>query len=89
MIVVISTGNELVEPGELIEPHQVRRSNAYGITASLRQQGYVRVPTITCATTEAELTERLGFHLRTHDVLILSGGVSMGRLDLVPRCSRS
>ena len=42
-------------------------------------------PTITCATTRRELTERLGFHLRTHDVLILSGGVSMGKLDLVPR----
>jgi len=34
---------------------------------------------------EAQLTERLGFHLRTHDVLILSGGVSMGRMDLVPK----
>ena len=34
---------------------------------------------------EAQLTERLGFHLRTHDVLILSGGVSMGKLDLVPK----
>ena len=42
-------------------------------------------PTITCATTKRELTERLGFHLRTHDVLILSGGVSMGKLDLVPK----
>jgi molybdopterin molybdotransferase len=85
MIVVISTGNELVEPGEVIEPHQVRRSNAYGITASLRQHGYARVADDHVRDDEAELTERLGFHLRTHDVLILSGGVSMGRLDLVPR----
>ena len=85
MIVVISTGNELVEPGELIEPHQIRRSNAYGITASLRQHGYVRVADDHVRDDEAELTERLGFHLRTHDVLILSGGVSMGRLDLVPK----
>jgi molybdopterin molybdotransferase len=85
MIVVISTGNELVEPGENIEPHQVRRSNAYGITASLRQHGYARVADDHVRDDEAELTERLGFHLRTHDVLILSGGVSMGKLDLVPR----
>ena len=28
-IIVISTGNELVEPGDPIEPHQIRRSNAY------------------------------------------------------------
>jgi molybdopterin molybdotransferase len=85
MIVVISTGNELVEPGEVIEPHQVRRSNAYGITAALRQHGFARVADDHVRDDEAELTERLGFHLRTHDVLILSGGVSMGRLDLVPK----
>jgi molybdopterin molybdotransferase len=85
MIVVISTGNELVEPGDVIEPHQVRRSNAYGITAALRQHGYTRVADDHVRDDEAELAERLGFHLRTHDVLILSGGVSMGRMDLVPQ----
>ncbi len=85
MIVVISTGNELVEPGEAIEPHQVRRSNSYGITASLRQHGFTRVADDHVRDDEAQLTERLTFHLRTHDVLILSGGVSMGRLDLVPK----
>jgi molybdopterin molybdotransferase len=84
MIVVISTGNELVEPGEVIEPHQVRRSNAYGITAALRQHGFARVADDHVRDDEAELTERLSFHLQTHDVLILSGGVSMGKLDLVP-----
>lgn len=85
MIVVISTGNELVEPGEVIEPHQVRRSNAYGITAALRQHGFTRVADDHVRDDEAELTQRLGFHLRTHDVLILSGGVSMGKMDLVPK----
>ncbi len=85
MIVVISTGNELVEPGEVIQPHQVRRSNAYGITASLRQHGFTRVADDHVRDDEAQLLDRLGFHLRTHDVLILSGGVSMGKLDLVPR----
>jgi len=85
MIVVISTGNELIEPGELIQPHQVRRSNAYGITASLRQHGFARVSDDHVRDDEGELEQRLSFHLRTHDVLILSGGVSMGKLDLVPK----
>ena len=85
MIVVISTGNELIEPGEVIEPHQVRRSNAYGITAALRQHGFARVADDHVRDDESQITERLGFHLRTHDVLILSGGVSMGKLDLVPK----
>jgi molybdopterin molybdotransferase len=85
MIVVISTGNEHIEPGEVIEPPQVRRSNAYGITASLRQHGFARVADDHVRDDEDELTRRLDFHLRTHDVLILSGGVSMGKMDLVPR----
>ncbi len=85
MIVVISTGNELVEPGETIEPHQVRRSNSYGITASLRQHGLTRVADDHVRDDEVQLTDRLSFHLRTHDVLIMSGGVSMGKLDLVPK----
>jgi molybdopterin molybdotransferase len=85
MIVVISTGNELVEPGEQIQPHQVRRSNAYGITAALREHGFARVADDHVRDDEAEIEKRLDFHLRTHDVLILSGGVSMGKMDLVPK----
>ncbi|MGQ0834068.1 MAG: molybdopterin molybdotransferase MoeA [Gammaproteobacteria bacterium] len=84
-VVVISTGNELIEPGEPILPHQVRRSNAYGIVAALRGHGFQRVADDHIVDDAAELKARLEFHLHTHDVLVLSGGVSMGRLDLVPR----
>lgn len=83
-IVVISTGNELIEPGDPIAAHQVRRSNAYGVVAALRQRGYVRVADDHIVDDAAQLEARLRFHLDTHDVLILSGGVSMGKLDLVP-----
>ncbi len=84
-IVVISTGNELVEPGEPILPHQVRRSNAYAVVAALRRQGFVRVADDHVIDDVAQLRRRLKFHLDTHDVLVLSGGVSMGRFDLVPQ----
>ena len=85
MLAVISTGNELVEPGEPILPHQVRRSNAYAISAALRLHGFQRVADDHIADDAAELKRRLKFHLETHDVLVLSGGVSMGKLDLVPQ----
>jgi molybdopterin molybdotransferase len=85
MLVVISTGNELIEPGEPILPHQVRRSNAYAIAAALRLHGFQRVADDHIADDPVELRRRLKFHLETHDVLVLSGGVSMGKLDLVPR----
>ncbi|HKZ74796.1 MAG TPA: molybdopterin molybdotransferase MoeA [Steroidobacteraceae bacterium] len=84
-IIVISTGNELVEPGDAILPHQVRRSNAYGIVAAVRRHGFQRVADDHLQDDLAELRSRVKLHLDTHDVLILSGGVSMGRLDLVPQ----
>ena len=84
-VIVISTGNELVEPGEPILSHQVRRSNVYGVAAALRQRGFVRVADDHLPDDLEILRERLTLHLHTHDVLILSGGVSMGRYDLVPK----
>jgi molybdopterin molybdotransferase len=85
MVVVISTGNELVEPGEPILPHQIRRSNVYAVAGALRRQGFQRVADDHIHDDLEELKQRLRFHLDTHDVLVLSGGVSMGRFDLVPR----
>ncbi len=84
-LAVISTGNELVEPGEAVLPHQVRRSNVYGIIAALRCHGFQRVAEDHVRDDPEALRTRLQFHLDTHDVLILSGGVSAGRFDLVPR----
>jgi molybdopterin molybdotransferase len=86
MLAVISTGNELVEPGEPVLAHQVRRSNAYGIVAALRERGFQRVADDHIDDSPTQLRDRLHFHLQTHDVLVLSGGVSMGRYDLVPAC---
>ncbi len=84
-IAVISTGDELVEPGEPIADFQVRRSNAYAIAAALVQRGLTRVAQDHIRDDEAKLAERLALHLSTHDMLVLSGGVSMGRFDLVPK----
>ena len=83
-IAVLSTGNELVEPGEPILAHQIRRSNVYGIIAALRCHGFQRVADDHVRDDADTLKSRLRFHLDTHDVVILSGGVSAGRFDLVP-----
>lgn len=88
-LAVISTGNELVEPGEPVLPHQIRRSNAYALAAALRLHGFQRVADDHVRDDATELKTRLKFHLDTHDVLILSGGVSMGQLDLVPQVLES
>ncbi|MGH8325839.1 MAG: molybdopterin molybdotransferase MoeA [Steroidobacteraceae bacterium] len=84
-IAVISTGNELVDPGEPIAAHQVRRSNVYGVIAALRGRGFSRVADDHVRDEPEALRTRLRFHLDTHEALILSGGVSVGKFDLVPR----
>lgn len=86
---VISTGDELVEPGEPIAGHQIRRSNTYAVVAALRARGFNRVSHDHLLDDEAMLTDRLSLHLATHEALILSGGVSMGRFDLVPKVLKS
>jgi molybdopterin molybdotransferase len=84
-IVVISTGDELVEPGKPLAPWQIYRSNAYAIQAALRRRGYLDVSLDHLPDDLGVLRSRLGAHLASHDALILSGGVSMGRFDYVPQ----
>jgi molybdopterin molybdotransferase len=85
MLAVISTGNELIEPGEPILPYQIRRSNVYAVAAALRRHGFQRVADDHLLDDPAQIKRRLKFHLETHDVVVLSGGVSMGKLDFIPR----
>lgn len=84
-IVVISTGDELIEPGQPLQDWQINRSNVYGVLASLRRQGYTALAQDHVPDDLPTLRARLRAHLQTFDVLILSGGVSMGRFDYVPQ----
>jgi molybdopterin molybdotransferase len=83
-IAVISTGDELVEPGMPILAHQVRRSNAYGLAAALALAGFAPRSMQHLPDREDTLAASLGAALECHDVLVLSGGVSAGRFDYVP-----
>ena len=84
-VMVVSTGDELIEPGDPIADYQVRRSNAYAVAATLRKRGLVRVGDDHVLDDENQLRERLSLHLTTHEVVVLSGGVSMGKFDFVPK----
>jgi molybdopterin molybdotransferase len=82
---VISTGDELIEPGQPIAAHQVRRSNAYAVLACLRGRGFEHVADDHILDDEGMLQGRLAQHLAREDMLVLSGGVSKGKFDLVPQ----
>jgi molybdopterin molybdotransferase len=82
---VISTGNELVRPGKPVEPHQVRLSNGPALVAMLQQQGFQQTVDEHLVDEPALLRERLAEILDEASVLVLSGGVSMGKADYVPQ----
>lgn len=84
-IAVISTGDELVAPDAPVAPWQIRRSNDYAIAASLARRGLTRQTLLTLPDDLAILTLKLDEALDTHDAVVLSGGVSMGDFDFVPK----
>jgi molybdopterin molybdotransferase len=84
-IALISTGNELVEPGEPIATWQVRRSNTYALHAALTSRGFTSLTDAHITDDLSALRERLTALLVANEVLVLSGGVSMGKFDYVPQ----
>jgi len=82
---VISTGNELVAAGDKIEPHQIRMSNGPAVIAMLSQHGYTDCRHDHIVDDRDLLREHIQYHLESANVMILSGGVSMGKADFVPQ----
>lgn len=83
-IAVVTTGDELVEPGVPILEHQIRRSNAYGLAAALALAGFAPARDLQLPDRRDAMTQALRAALADNDVLVLSGGVSAGRFDHVP-----
>lgn len=82
-VVVLSTGDELVDIDASPSPFQIRRSNSHTISAVLQQ--YHITPTLMhVQDVEADILATLSKCLQEYDVLILSGGVSMGKYDYLP-----
>ncbi|HEX2923594.1 MAG TPA: gephyrin-like molybdotransferase Glp [Chloroflexota bacterium] len=80
---VLSTGDELVEPWEATGPAQIRDSNRYALMSAIQQAGGVPVSLGMVKDILEEQRERITSGLAQADVLITSGGVSMGVRDLV------
>jgi molybdopterin molybdotransferase len=84
-ISVISTGDELVEAGAPIADYQVRSSNDRALEAALRRRGFLQVRRVTLRDDPQALQQEIGRLHAESDLLVLSGGVSMGQFDHVPQ----
>ena len=83
-VAIIATGDELVDVGAVLGEGQIRRSNDRALAAALRTRGFHRVALSQVADDLGATIATLDALLATHEVLILSGGVSMGQRDHVP-----
>lgn len=83
-ISIITTGNELREPGETLPSGCIRNSNCYQLIGQV-QRMFIEPEYLGIAgDTEDSLNPLISKALQASDVVILSGGVSMGDFDLVP-----
>ncbi|MCW2932593.1 MAG: molybdopterin biosynthesis protein [Actinomycetia bacterium] len=77
-VVVLSTGNELAEPGTPLVPGQIWDSNSYMIAAAAREAGAIAFRHAIVPDDPAGVLPALEEQLLRADLLITTGGVSMG-----------
>jgi molybdenum cofactor synthesis domain-containing protein len=80
---ILSTGDELVEPGDPIGPGQIRDSNRFSLITALRAVGAEVVWSGKGSDQRDELEKLMRERIAGSDIVITSGGVSMGDLDLI------
>jgi molybdopterin molybdotransferase len=82
-VVVLSTGSELVQPGEPLGPGRIHDSNSFALTAAARAAGAVAYR-VGAVTDEVEtLRATIEDQLIRADIIVTSGGVSVGAYDVV------
>lgn len=80
-IVIICTGTELRETGARVAPHEMRNSNGPALSAALAEWGFHNTQVNIIPDSRTGLRNFLRKVLVNHDVVILTGGMSVGKYD--------
>jgi len=81
---ILSTGDELVEPEEKPTVSKIRNSNAWQLLAQVKSAPALHDYIGIAGDDKDQLLDRINFSLERNDVLLITGGVSMGDFDFVP-----
>jgi molybdopterin molybdotransferase len=84
-VTVIATGDEIVEPNVKPGISQIRNSNAYQLVAQTAKAGAVPLYLGIAPDNEEATFKMIQASLEQSDVVLLTGGVSMGTFDFVPK----
>ncbi len=81
-VAILSTGNEIVEPGAPLGPGQIYDINRFTLSAVIRTHGGIAAPRPTAPDSLPELTAAVQA-ATSEDVIVFSGGSSVGERDLI------
>ncbi|KAM8726105.1 gephyrin b isoform 7-T7 [Acanthopagrus schlegelii] len=81
MVAVMSTGNELLNPEDDLHPGKIRDSNRSTLLATIQEHGYPTINLGIVGDNPDDLLNALNEGISRADVIITSGGVSMGEKD--------
>jgi molybdopterin molybdotransferase len=87
-VAVLCTGDELRHGGDRIGPEQIRDGNGPALLAALAAQGIGNAVRTLVGDDPGAVASRLRLAARTHDLVLITGGVSVGRYDFVPEAIR-
>lgn len=88
-VVVLSTGSELVQPGEQLGPGRIYDSNSFALTAAARDAGAIAYRVGAVADDAETLRSTIEDQLIRADLLVTTGGVSVGAYDVVKEALES
>jgi len=86
---IISTGDELTEPWDAPERVHIRNSNGWQLLAQSKEAGALATYYGIARDCEESFAPLLSKALEENDVVVVSGGVSMGDFDIVPETARN
>ena len=79
----IVTGNEIIKPGIPLAPGQIYESNSFALLAALKQMHINPMHMLNAIDTREELDKQLAIAIKDSDIVLLTGGISVGEYDLV------
>ena len=84
-IIVVTTGDELVDIDDDPKPHQIRRSNDRALAAALQAAGFGEIERVHLPDEPEMIRWQLERFLGAADAVVLTGGVSKGKFDFLPK----
>ena len=87
-ISILSVGDELTEPGKICDDHKIYSSNAYGIASLLRKYSCQPLILPIARDNLTSIKKRLSSAITNSDLIVTSGGASVGAYDLVRKAAK-